>query len=262
MTRRLLVTLHDVTPHHGEAVRAIMDDMARLVGPGACGLLLVPDFHGEARLDSDPSFVRAIRRWAEQGAEVFLHGYYHQDRSRHSSSGAAFKARHLTAGEGEFLGLTRAQAAALLHDGRRLVEDVAGQPVAGFIAPAWLYGDEALAAIGEAGFDCVENHFRVWNPQSGAMYARGPVISYATRTPARKLSSLAFSKLSALALHAQQTVRIALHPSDRTSSAVYREACTRIAGFARTHTPSRYAALATAPSPTRGEISCTGSRCP
>ncbi|MDD3799963.1 MAG: polysaccharide deacetylase family protein [Novosphingobium sp.] len=249
MTGRLLLTLHDVTPHHGEAIRAIMDDMAGLVGPGACGLLLVPDFHGEARLDRDPSFVKAVRRWAGEGSEVFLHGYFHQDRSDHQGAGTAFKARHLTAGEGEFLGLERARAAALLCDGRKLVEDVAGKAVAGFIAPAWLYGPDALEAISEAGFTCVEDHFRVWNPQSGATYARGPVISYATRTPARALSSLAFSKFASLGLRGQRTVRIAVHPADRGSARVYREVRHRVARFARTHSPSGYAALSASACP-------------
>ena len=39
---------------------------------------------------------------------------------------AAFKAKHMTASEGEFLGLTRAEAARRMADGRKLIEDIIG----------------------------------------------------------------------------------------------------------------------------------------
>ena len=243
MTRRLLVTLHDVSPHHSEAVRAIMDDLAGLIGPGRCGLLLVPDFHRVARLDRDAGFVRAISRWAEAGSEVFLHGYYHLDSAHHSDPAAALKARHLTAGEGEFLGLAYSEAARRLREGLQLVEQVAARPVSGFIAPAWLYGPQALAAIADMGFACVEDHFRVWHPATGQVFERGPVITYATRSRIRALSSLAFSRFAKFALARQRTVRLAIHPSDRASAPVYREMLRRIAQFSRTHVPAGYAAV-------------------
>ena len=97
---------------------------------------------------------------------MFVHGWFHQDRAAHTGF-AAIKAHHLTASEGEFLGLSRDVAAQRMADGRALIEDIIGRPVAGFVAPAWLYGDGARAALADSGFALAEDHFRVWRPAGG-----------------------------------------------------------------------------------------------
>ena len=73
----------------------------------------------------------------------------------------------MTAGEGEFLGLSRADAATRIADGRALIEGVIGRPIDGFVAPAWLYGDGAREALKEAGIPLAEDHLRVWSPATG-----------------------------------------------------------------------------------------------
>ena len=57
-----------------------------------------------------------------------------------------------TAGEGEFFDLEREAAVRLLRDG---LAEFAAADIApsGFIAPAWLLGSEAEAAVREVGFD-------------------------------------------------------------------------------------------------------------
>ena len=89
----------------------------------------------------------------------------------------------MTAGEGEFSGLGRAEALRRMTEARKVVEDAIGRPAAGFIAPAWLYSQGARDALAEAGFAMAEDHLRVWHPPSGRILARGPVITWATRTP-------------------------------------------------------------------------------
>jgi hypothetical protein len=42
-----------------------------------------------------------LRRWSELGVEMFVHGWFHKDLAQHSGV-AAFKAKHMTASEGEF----------------------------------------------------------------------------------------------------------------------------------------------------------------
>ena len=51
---------------------------------------------------------------------MVLHGWQHRDDSRHAGLLASVKARHFTAGEGEFLGLDRAEALRRMRDGRAL----------------------------------------------------------------------------------------------------------------------------------------------
>ena len=74
----------------------------------------------------------------------------------------------MTAGEGEFLGLSRAEASAGSPTAAALIEDVIGRPIAGFVAPAWLYGDGAHEALRQAAIPIAEDHFSVWSPATGS----------------------------------------------------------------------------------------------
>ncbi len=118
----------------------------------------------------------------------------------------------MTAGEGEFLGLSRDVAATRIASGRALIEDVIGRPIDGFVAPAWLYGPEALEALRDAALPIAEDHLHVWSPATGRRLASGPVITWASRTRMRLASSLA---AAALLRHAPlKVLRIGVHPPD------------------------------------------------
>lgn len=150
----------------------------------------------------------------------------------------------MTAGEGEFLGIGYSEASGRLERGRTMLEDMIGAPVAGFVAPAWLYGPDSLKAIADRGFTLVEDHFRVWNPQSGAVLARGPVLTYASRSPLRLASSLLWSRLATIALKRAKTVRFAVHPHDVDSPALVHEIGRALGAFSASHRPSAYGDLA------------------
>lgn len=241
--RRLLASIHDVTPVHARRLERLVPLVQEHVGVGRFALLAVPDFHREGGIDSDRAFAARLRGWSDDGCEVFLHGYLHRDSAGHAGALSRLKANHLTAGEGEFLGLDHATALRLLVDGRSRVEDVIGRPVAGFIAPAWLYGQAALQAIADLDFPIAEDHFRVWHPPSGRVLARGPVITYASRTPMRMLSSLLWSRIATLALKPAKTVRLGVHPHDVDEPELVREIARALGVLSRSHSPGHYANL-------------------
>lgn len=211
--RLMLASIHDVGPRFLDPVDRLADRLARQLGGPRFALLVVPDHWGNAPIAHDGSFRRRLRDWHQAGAEIFVHGWYHRDEGRHRGL-SALKARHMTASEGEFLGLGHAEALALMRAGKALIEDMIGAPAAGFVAPAWLYGGGARSALAEAGFALAEDHFRVWRPSDGRVLARGPVITWASRSPRRIASSLAFAALARHALAATRTVRVAVHPGD------------------------------------------------
>ena len=147
MTEKLfLASIHDVGPRFEREVDQLATQLSGLLGGPRFAMLVVPDHWGEAPLAANPAYQAKLRRWAEQGVEMFVHGWFHKDLAQHSGM-AAFKAKHMTASEGEFLGLTRAEAARRMADGRKLIEDIIGREPTGFIAPAWLYGEGARAAL-------------------------------------------------------------------------------------------------------------------
>ncbi|VXC82435.1 Polysaccharide deacetylase [Sphingomonas sp. 8AM] len=239
--KRLLASIHDVSPRFEREVDQLLDRLAPHVGE-RLAMLVVPDHWGSAPWT--PAFSARLRRWADTGVEMFVHGWFHRDDAAHSGV-AAIKAKRMTAGEGEFLGLDHAEALTRMRRGKTLLEDATGRPAAGFIAPAWLYSDDARAALADAGFALAEDHARVWAP-GGAVVARGPVITWASRSDTRALSSLAAASVLRHALQPLPTVRVAVHPGDVTRPALLRSIDRTFRAFSRGgRRPAAYADLLT-----------------
>jgi hypothetical protein len=240
--KHLLVSIHDVGPRFAREVDQLAEKLSDLLGGPRFAMLVVPDHWGMAPLAEDRAFQARLREWSDAGVEMFVHGWFHRDVASHSGA-ASFKARHMTAGEGEFLGLSEADARQRMEDGKALVEDVIGRPAAGFVAPAWLYGPGARAALRSSGFGLAEDHFRVWRPDDGEVLARGPVITWASRSTIRTASSIAFAVLARTALHLLETVRIAVHPGDVTKGSLLASIDATVTSFARHRMAGRYADL-------------------
>jgi len=237
--KRLLASIHDVGPGSERAVVQLADLFERRLGGPRFAMLVVPNHWGRHPLSADRAFQRRLRRWAESGIEMFVHGWYHKDEARHRGA-ARFKARHMTAGEGEFLGLDEGTAFSRMRDGKSLIEDVIGLPTAGFVAPAWLYGEGTRSALRRAGMPLAEDHWRVWTAGNDRVLARGPVITWASRSAVRTASSLAFAAMARAVLPVTRTVRIAAHPGDVAKASLLASIDTTLTRFAATHRPSKY----------------------
>ena len=239
MTRRLLASIHDVGPKFEGQVDRLVDLLQRHVGEAKFAMLVVPDHWDEAPLSAAPAFQARLRRWADAGVEMFLHGWRHRD----DAPVKGFAQKHMTAGEGEFSSLSATEAGVRIAEGRKIIEDAIGRRVAGFIAPAWLYSDGALDAVRNAGFALAEDHMKVWEPVSGRILARGPVITWASRSPGRIRSSLMVAATARILPYALPTARIAVHPGDVTVPALINSIDATFKRYASTHRPSRYADL-------------------
>jgi uncharacterized protein len=238
--RLLLASIHDVSPRfEGEVDR--LSDLVRAYVGDRIALLVVPNHWGDAPIVPRSPFATRLRGWAGAGFEIFLHGFFHRDQTRHEGAADRFRARFMTAGEGEFLGLNRSEAAARIHEGRSLLEDIIGQPIAGFVAPAWLYGRGALDALSDCAIPIAEDHMRVWSPTSCEQLARGPVITWASRTRLRLGSSLAAA--AALRRMPLKVLRVGVHPPDIRQPALVRSIETTLAKAARSRIAARYSEL-------------------
>lgn len=210
MTGLLLASIHDVSPRFESEIDRLID----LLQPHVCdriAMLVVPNHWGDAPIIPGSPFAARLKRWSDAGFEMFLHGYYHRDDAHHLGTDA-LRASLMTAGEGEFLGLLRDQAAQRIEQGRSLLEDTTGAPIAGFIAPAWLYGRGAVEALADCDIPIAEDHWRVWSPTAGETLAKGPVITWASRTRTRLTSSLAAATM--LRHSPQRVLRLGVHPPD------------------------------------------------
>jgi predicted deacetylase len=209
--RLLLASIHDVSPRFESEVDRLIDMLQPHVGD-KIAMLVVPNHWGDAPIVAGSAFATRLRHWAETGIEMFLHGFTHCDETAHRGTRDRTRARLMTAGEGEFLGLSRSEAAERIRTGRTIVEQATGLPVTGFVAPAWLYGPGALEALADCAMPLAEDHMKVWSPASGARLASGPVITWASRTPIRLASSLLAAK--ALRRAPMRVMRIGVHPPD------------------------------------------------
>ncbi|WP_156842139.1 DUF2334 domain-containing protein [Novosphingobium aquimarinum] len=240
--RSLLVSIHDVGPGFEREVDQLAGLLTDTLGCSRFAMLVVPNHWGHYPIRSGTPFASRLRAWSESGIEMFVHGWYHKDTVEHQGV-SGLKARYMTASEGEFLGLPYGEAVRRMEDGQALVEDIIGRRASGFIAPAWLYGAESLEALRESRFDIAEDHMKVWIPQSGKVLARGPVITWASRSPARTASSLAFAAFARRVLHPLQTVRVAVHPGDVTKDSILSCIESTLKCFANSRPVRRYESL-------------------
>ena len=234
----LLVSIHDVSPRFERQIDTLAERLSRHLGHNRFAMLVVPDFWGEAPLLGNPNFARRLRLWADQGIEMFLHGWQHRD-----PRPVGFAARHLTAGEGEFSAIDEASAAQLLRSGRAVLEDITGRRLAGFVAPAWLYSRGARAAIATEGFALAEDHLSVWQPASGRIVARSPVITWASRSRTRRAASLLAAAVLSRTLQWQSVVRLAVHPGDADSPELLASIDASLSRLRHRHAPGRYVDL-------------------
>jgi predicted deacetylase len=258
LEKMLLVSIHDVGPRFAGEIDRLVDLVGARTGTGRFAMLVVPDHWGEAPIARDPAFRRRLREWAGAGVEMFVHGWSHRD-----PAPRGFAARHMTDGEGEFSALPRAEALRRMSEGRAVVEEATGRPAAGFIAPAWLYGKGAHDALAEAGFALAEDHLRVWHPPSGRILARGPVITWATRTPLRKASSLIAAAVLRRLLTPLAAVRLAVHPADTRDRATVASIEKSLRILLARRRPAHYSELMQAPAVKKPEgdsipLSCAG----
>ena len=237
---QLLASIHDVSPRFEGEVDRLLALLQPHVG-NRLAMLVVPNHWGTAPIIPGSTFASRLRDWADRGVEMFLHGYFHRDDTNHVHAASRLKASLMTAGEGEFLGLKRSDAARRIGEGRALVEDVIGRPIDGFVAPAWLYGSGALEALSEAAVPIAEDHLRVWSPKAHRQLARGPVITWASRTRLRLASSLAAASI--LRRAPIKVLRVGVHPPDVSHPAIVRSIGKTLSAATSTRRPAAYGDL-------------------
>lgn len=215
------VSLHDVSPAWSREVDVALD-IAHAFGVKPA-LLVVPDFHGRAPLLEHPDFCERLRRLEADGHEIYLHGYYHRSRSWDDAAPAAreggavgrarwlFAQRVVSGGEAEMSDVSRDEAERRLDAGEKVLRE-AGLSIRGYVAPAWSMPPWLLPKLAARGYSFTEDHTRVYDPSTGRSRA-SVVYNFASRTPARLFSTVAFCR-AARPVRSLLPARIAIHPAD------------------------------------------------
>src|SRR5262249_25698755 len=151
-------------------------------------LLVVPNYHHRGPIERDLKFVRAIDCRIARGDEVALHGYHHVDDGPVPHSPLEWLQRRvLTASEGEFSALTQHEAEQRIGAGLAMFERLHWS-VAGFVAPAWLLGDGARAALARTPL-CWSSTHGALESLADARRIAAPAISASARSAWRRWAS-------------------------------------------------------------------------
>lgn len=206
-------------------------------GVGRTSLLVIPNHHHRAPLAEDPGFQAGLRDLAAVGHEIVLHGYYHQ-----RPASGQWKTRIVTecytAGEGEFYDLPEREAAGRLE--KALQEfAAAGFHPSGFIAPAWLLGEDAERAVARAGFAYTTRLQNVKDLRTGREEPSQSLV-WSVRSGWRRQVSRWWNAALARRLAGTRLLRVGLHPPDWDHPAIRRQALELIATALAAREPMTY----------------------
>lgn len=217
----LVVSIHDVSPLTQKVTDEILRDLKE-VGVERTSLLVIPDHHHKAMIGEDSGFCEWLRGLQRDGHEVVLHGYYHK---RPKKEGGGWWQRlvteHYTAGEGEFFDLTENQARVRLEKARQEFAAEGFHPT-GFIAPAWLLGQDAETAVRKAGF-VYTTRLQNFKDLSSGREDPSQSLVWSVRSGWRRAVSLRWNAFLARKLAGNPLLRVGLHPPDWTYPAIKRQ---------------------------------------
>ena len=209
--RSLIVSFHDLHPGSREACERFLQ-LAADVGVPCQSLLVVPRWHGDAPFEQFPDFVDWLRKMAETGHDLCLHGNTHRADVIRGGPLAGLMARYYTNREGEFFQLTRCEADRKINDGLSRFRQ-AGLAVHGFTAPAWLLNDEGRRALQELGFHYNTRFSRVEFLQlNHSIHA--PTLVFRCRSAWRRVLSIHWARFWMRVHQKAQVLRLAVHPCD------------------------------------------------
>jgi predicted deacetylase len=132
----LVVSLHDIAPLNRQVVEPLLSRLNRL-GVRTCSLLVVPDYHHQNPMASDPSFLAWLRDLEDGDNEIVIHGFSMHAHAVRAKPSASNRLRFTRKARGVFdptaEALRRTWLCAMFLSGRSEAAEV-------FIAPAWLLG--------------------------------------------------------------------------------------------------------------------------
>ena len=209
--RAVALVLHDVAP---STWPLFVDFVATVdaLGDIPLTLLVVPDFHRQGRLDSQPAFVKIMHERLARGDELVLHGYYHDDPGPVPLRLPEYFMRRIYTHEGEFFRLDADIARERLEQGLALFHRL-DWPVQGFVPPAWLLGQQTRAALQSLPFSYTSSLAGLIRlPEFTSVPA--PSLVWSSRSSWRRCLSLLWNRQRLASQSGAGLLRIGVHPVD------------------------------------------------
>ncbi len=202
MSKKVLVSLHDVTPFHLPRLQKAEQILTQW-GVPKISYLFIPDYHRENQ-QLDKVLLSDFKQWTVENrafaVQWLLHGYYHLETSNRSH-------------EREFLTLSPLEIQTRIREGKVAFKDVFHYSPDVFVAPAWHFNQHLFPILKDHRFRITEDHSFIYLLDKDKKIP-APVITWATRTRLRKLISQIGCPILNRWWSGKDLLRIALHPFD------------------------------------------------
>jgi len=213
--------------------------ISELAGHGVrfCSLLVVPDYHHQGLFTKQRQFVSWLRGLEADGHEIVVHGYFHErPRSTRETLRDRFLTRVYTKNEGEFYDLSYDEALRRIVAARDEFRAHGLKP-RGFVAPAWLLGDEAERAARDAQMEYTTRLRSVCDLRSGDVFPARTLV-YSVHNNWRRAVSRTWNAAMFRLLKSKPLLRISIHPPDYFHTPIWTQilAFIKATGSARTAT--------------------------
>ena len=220
-TDSLVVSLHDVAPSTQQITSTIVSELGRH-GVRVCSILVVPDYHHEGLFARRREFVTWLRALESDGHEIVIHGYFHERPPQTKETlRDTFVTRFYTRNEGEFYDLRYEEALRRITTARDEFHAHGLKP-RGFIAPAWLLGNEAERAVCDAQLEYTTRLRNVCDLRSGNIFPAKTLV-YSVHSRWRRMLSRSWNAILFRLLKTKSLLRISIHPPDYSQAAIWRQ---------------------------------------
>jgi len=234
----VVVSLHDVAPCTQKITSTIISEL-NAHGVQVCSVLVVPDYHHEGPFARDREFVTWLRALEADGHEVVIHGYFHErPRQRKETLRDKLMTRFYTQNEGEFYDLSYEEALRRITAARDEFRALGLKP-RGFIAPAWLLGNEAEQAVRDAELEYTTRLRTVCDLRSESTFPARTLV-YSVHNNWRRALSRTWNAALFRLLKSKPLLRISIHPPDYSQPAIWKQILGFIAATRDARTATTY----------------------
>ena len=234
----VVVSLHDVAPCTQQITNTIISELSAY-GVRVCSLLVVPNYHHEEPFANHSEFVTWLRALEVDGHEIVIHGYFHErPPQKKETLRDKFLTRFYTQNEGEFYDLSYQEALRRITTARDEFRALGLKP-RGFIAPAWLLGNEAEQAVRDAEFEYTTRLRTVCDLRSESTFPVRTLV-YSVHSTWRRAVSRSWNAALFRLMKNEPLLRISIHPPDYSQPAIWKQILGFIAASRSARTATTY----------------------
>ena len=234
----VVVSVHDVAPCTQQITSTIISELSTH-GVRVCSILVVPDYHHEGLFARHREFVTWLRMLEADGHEVVIHGYFHERSPQtRETLRDKFVTRFYTQKEGEFYDLSYEEALRRITTARDEFRAHGLKP-RGFVAPAWLLGNEAEQAVRDAQLEYTTRLRSVCDLRSGSIFPARTLV-YSVHNGWRRGLSRSWNAALFHLLKTKPLLRISIHPPDYSQPTIWKQILGFIAATKSARTATTY----------------------